>query len=256
MRDRRLAALMVKEWRDVASNPVIVAFAIIMPLLMVGICAGLAIWMDTLTVGQSGSLPPSVRHLPFKVATLVLINESTVLPTLLLIPMFIPLTMATYTIIGEKEQKSLEPLLATPVSTMEIILAKSLAYAAPVILLTWASYAALAAVLYFAYHPVAFAYLVRPAWTLGFSIVTPPLSLLSSLLGLMASARAKDPKSAQAIGMVLLPVMLVPMFSSMGVLLSTTVMGYTAGVLMLLDYVALRLAVPVFGRERILMRWK
>lgn len=28
------------------------------------------------------------------------------------------------------------------------------------------------------------------------------------------------------------------------------------GALLILDYVALRLAVPVFGRERILMRWK
>ncbi len=256
MRDRRMGALILKEWRDVASNTIIMVSFFLMPLMMVGINVGMALWLGGRGASMASKLPPSVKHLPAEVATLVLVNETTMMPLLLVIPMFLPLIMATYTIIGEKEEKSLEPLLATPVQTMELILAKSLAYALPVVFITWASFAAMAAALFFAYHPVAFAYLVRPAWTLGFTIITPPLALLSALLGLMASSRSKDPKSAQAVGTLLTPIMMVPMFSSLAVLLSPAVMGYTAGVLLILDYVALRLAVPVFGRERILMRWK
>lgn len=256
MKDRRLAALMRREWRDLCSNSLTVATFIIMPLSMIGISVATAYWMGGLDMSKGGSLPPSVRHLPPEVAGVVLINESMVLPMLLVLPIFMPLMLATYTIAGEKEQKSLEPLLATPVGTMELILAKSLTCAAPVILVTWLSYAATAVIIFFSMHPVVLAYLLRPAWTLGFALITPPLSLLSAIVGLMASSRARDPKSAQAMGTVLMPVMLVPMFCSMAYLLTPAVMGYSAGVLLLLDYLLLRLAVPVFARERILMRWK
>ena len=40
---------------------------------------------------------------------------------MLLIPVIIPSTLAAYTVVGEREQGTLEPLLTTPIRTMELI---------------------------------------------------------------------------------------------------------------------------------------
>ena len=56
-----------------------------------------------------------------------LVNEFLLL--FLLIPLAVPVTIASYSIVGEKTTRALEPLLATPASTAEIILGKGLAAA-------------------------------------------------------------------------------------------------------------------------------
>ena len=45
----------------------------------------------------------------------------------MMMPVIIPVTIASYSIVGEKATHSLEPLLATPISTMELLAGKSLA---------------------------------------------------------------------------------------------------------------------------------
>lgn len=258
MNDRRIAALVRKEWRDVARNGIILATLVATPLILVATAVGMDVWMASAATSEKAvkGLPESLQQLPPDVAMQVVINESMSLPMLLVLPMFMPIMMATYTIVGEKEEKSLEPLLATPVGTAELILAKAVAYAAPVVIVTWVSYALLSVVLYFVQAPLVFAFLVRPTWTLGFMFLTAPLSMLSALLGLMVSSRAKDPKAAQAIGMVLVPILLVPMLMGFFKLLTPSVVTYAAAVLLAIDVVMLRVAVPVFSREHVLMRWK
>lgn len=49
----------------------------------------------------------------------------------MLIPTVVPLTIAIYSVIGEKSARTLEPLLAAPVRVGELLLAKSLASAIP-----------------------------------------------------------------------------------------------------------------------------
>ena len=49
----------------------------------------------------------------------------------------LPSTIAAYSIVGEKVEKTLEPLLATPTTDGEILLGKSIASFIPPILSTW-----------------------------------------------------------------------------------------------------------------------
>jgi ABC-2 type transport system permease protein len=58
----------------------------------------------------------------------------------LLIPLAVPVTIASYSIVGEKSTRSLEPLLATPTSTTEIIIGKALASVIPAISATWLAF--------------------------------------------------------------------------------------------------------------------
>src|SRR5207302_1656751 len=59
----------------------------------------------------------------------------------MLIPTVVPLTMAIFSVIGEKAARTLEPLLATPVGVGELLLAKSLASTIPSVIVTWIAYA-------------------------------------------------------------------------------------------------------------------
>src|SRR5207245_7742954 len=58
----------------------------------------------------------------------------------MLIPTVVPLTMAIYSVIGEKASRTLEPLLATPVGVGDLLFATSLASTVPSVILTWAAY--------------------------------------------------------------------------------------------------------------------
>src|SRR5919201_2057389 len=63
---------------------------------------------------------------------------------LLLAPISAPLTIASYSIVGEKQLRTLEPLLASPIRTWELLLAKAVAATVPGVVGGWLGYAILA----------------------------------------------------------------------------------------------------------------
>src|SRR5439155_25606448 len=56
-----------------------------------------------------------------------------------LLPVFIPSVIASYAIVGEKRDRTLEPLLATPIRTSQLLVGKSLSALVPAAVLTLAS---------------------------------------------------------------------------------------------------------------------
>ena len=59
----------------------------------------------------------------------------------LIIPAYIPLAVASYSIVGEKQTRSLEAVLATPIRTSELLAGKSIASLVPGVLAAWLAYA-------------------------------------------------------------------------------------------------------------------
>jgi len=55
------------------------------------------------------------------------------LPLLVLAPVAASMSVAAYTVIGEKQARTLEPLLATPITTFELLLAKVLGALIPAV---------------------------------------------------------------------------------------------------------------------------
>ena len=55
----------------------------------------------------------------------------------LLMPAYIPLSIATFSIIGEKQARSLEPVLAAPIRTVELLAGKAVAALVPGLLAGW-----------------------------------------------------------------------------------------------------------------------
>jgi ABC-2 type transport system permease protein len=260
MNDRRIAALVYAEWSILQRSPPLFVGLVVLPLLLAAVAIGtIGILPGMEASGEN--VPRALRDAlpslePALAAQVVLADQFVLL--LLLIPVALPSGFAGYAIVGEKEHRTLEPLLATPVRTEEILLAKMLAYAVPATVVTWATYAIVVIAAFFVGDPVVFAFLVRPAWPLGLFALAPVLAILSSLLGLIGSSRSADPKNAQALSsLLILPLTALWVAMIMGgVLMDLEALAIAAGAFAIVDVLVLRLAVRIFAREHILTRWK
>src|SRR5580693_1127906 len=101
---------------------------------------------------------------------------------LLLVPLMIALSVTTFSIFEERRSHTLEPLLATPVRTWELLVGKALAGWLPALGLTWLC--ALLFVLGFSAFAsrTAMTVLLGPAWFVSLLLLTPLIALLALFL--------------------------------------------------------------------------
>ncbi len=177
---------------------------------------------------------------------------------LLLIPIMIAINIATFSIVEEKQTKTLEPLLATPVKTWELLMGKALSGAIPAIIMSWLSGLIFIISATFIIPLEVIKVSVNVAWFISLFVLVPGISLMSFLLGVISSSKASDPKSAQNISIIII----IPVLAIIGIQI-TGILVFSAEMLLLLstivyilDLLILRIAVKLFDRESILVRWK
>jgi ABC-2 type transport system permease protein len=176
----------------------------------------------------------------------------------LLMPAYIPLSIATFSIIGEKQARSLEPVLATPIRTIELLAGKAIAALVPGVLAGWVTYIAFVTLASVVYGPRLLGVVTDPSWLTGVFLLGPAIGLSSVVAGVIVSARVNDPRVAQQIGGVII----VPVIGLVLVQATATVLvgasGYTllAAIILVVSLVGLRIGVRLFDREAILTRWR
>lgn len=177
---------------------------------------------------------------------------------LLLVPMMIANSFATLSIIEEKQTRTLEPLLATPVRTWELLLGKSLAGAIPAVVMSWicAGLFLLGAV--WIGPPELVRVALTPSWLISLILLVPLITVLSFMLGVVASSRANDPKSAQNMAVIIvLPVLAIIAVQLIGLTVFTPMMLVVlAAAIAVLDILILGAAVRLFQRESIVIKWR
>jgi ABC-2 type transport system permease protein len=176
----------------------------------------------------------------------------------LIMPLIIPMTVAAYSIIGEKEARSLEPLLATPIRTSELLWGKSLAAIVPAVIGTWIAYAIFFIGARFVTTSAVFAGLLNPTWIVATIVLTPLLALFAVGIGVMISSRVNDTRVAQQIGgMLVIPMVALGLAQTAGfILLNAFTFVVGAVVIALMDVGVLYSATRIFQREKILTQWK
>jgi ABC-2 type transport system permease protein len=177
----------------------------------------------------------------------------------MLIPLFIPVNIAAYSIVGEKTTHSLEPLLATPISTSELLAGKNLASVIPAIIATWAGFAIFAVgSLIITGGGALAAALLDPMWLIAIFVAGPLMSVLSVNFSIMVSSRVNDPRVAEQLSAVVILPLLAVFFGQIAGLfvLNSTLILIMCLVLVLVDILMIYLAVRLFQRETILTRWK
>lgn len=167
-------------------------------------------------------------------------------------PVIIPATMSAFSVIGERDQGTLEPLMTLPLSDAQFLAGKVLAIVAPTVAASLAIYVAyMSVVVVVAHGPVRGAALDW-TWPFGFLLLAPALALFSTLTGMAFSARAKDIRVAEHLsGLVLLPAMLpVMLVVTRTVEPSLLTWGVFFIAVVALDFGIWRLALRAFDRER------
>lgn len=184
------------------------------------------------------------------------LDKAVVLPILymLLMAVVTPSTLAAYTVVGEREQGTLEPLLTTPLRQQEFVLGKAAAVMIPSVTLAYLIYGAfLICVDLFAHHDVSNAVFHDGPTLLALFLFAPLIAGWAVVVGMAVSVRASEVRVAQQLGVLAsFPVIGVIVLLISGVIHPTfaSALEFGAG-LLVADLLALRLVSHLFDRERL-----
>ncbi len=231
---RRVRAVFVKELREYRRNGNVVYAMAILPLIFL---IQPLIEVFTLPTSAGGTL----RH------------EHT-LVYMLAIPVLVPATLASYSVVGERIQGTLEPLLSTPIRREELLLGKALAAFVPSVLMAYLVFGSFIAVVELLAQPGIASALVQGPDLLAQLLFTPLLCIWSIWVGIAVSTRSSDPRTAgQLAVLVSLPTVAVTTLIAFNVIPATlgVALGFGAGLLVLVR-LGWRFASALFDRERLI----
>jgi ABC-2 type transport system permease protein len=177
----------------------------------------------------------------------------------MMIPVIIPSTFASYSIVGEKTTHTLEPLLATPIKTIELLFGKVLAAFIPAIVATLLSYGIFVISLLFTVPGTGIiSQVLSPMWLGAIFGVGGLLSVAGVCIAIMISSRTNDPRVAEQLsGFLVIPFVGLMMAQSFGVITINQIMVlWFILIAIVLDAILLFIATQFFDRETILTRWK
>ncbi len=261
----RVYQIVRKEWSEVFKNRFVLFTVAFLPLLAALLPLGIIY-----AVGASADFAADLAEdVPQELAVLCgdlvgdecmqyfLIGQFILL--FMILPLAIPITIASYSIIGEKTTRTLEPLLATPITTTELLGGKAAAAVIPGVVATWLAYLLLiTGAVVMGLSNAILGSLLDPFWLISVFIVGPLLAVTGVSVAVMVSSRASDPRTAEQTTMlVFLPVLLV-FFAQLGglILIDAQLILWIAVALVAIDAALLTMAVRLFQRETILTRWK
>jgi ABC-2 type transport system permease protein len=263
----RTLALLAKELADLRRNPGVFAPAILTGIIALALPFVVAIGIPYFTGerlsdssdfraiveahraagGTEADLEGAVQAWVFQ-QFLVLIALS---------PVAASMSIAAYSVIGEKQARTLEPLLATPLTTLELLAAKVLGALLPALALTLVLAAIYVAGIAVLAGPAAARGMLAPQSLTIMFVLTPLAALAALQLAVCVSSRVNDPRSAQQIGaLIILPMAALLVLQLLGLVTVTmpVLLGIAAG-LVLVNALLLWAGVVLFGRESILTRW-
>lgn len=178
---------------------------------------------------------------------------------LLLIPAMLPSLIAPASIILEKENNTLEPLIATPIKTGELFLGKALTSLIPSFAVSFINFLLIIIIVdSIAYTKFKLLPLPTWDWAVATFILSPVISFIITMICLIVSSKTVDIRSAQGIGSVVI----FPIYAVIGLqiaglfLLNVKYLIIVCFVLIAVCPIVLRLAIKIFDRENILTKWK
>lgn len=265
---RRVVAVMRKDWLEVVRNKQVMSSLIVVPLVFAVVLPAAVILL-----GSSGILTSTIAglqgfldNLPAGVAPTDYTPDQTIVyavivyflaPFFLVIPVMIASITASSSLVGEKERRTIEGLLYTPLSNRELILAKVLGSVIPAVALTWIAFIVYTALVGVLAAPM-MGGLFFPTWTWAVLILllVPLVGFLATSLIVAVSGRSTTMQGAQGTAMfVVFPILALVIGQATGIMLfNVTVALLAAVVLAVADLLAFMLVVAKFQREHIVTK--
>ncbi|PIE81668.1 MAG: hypothetical protein CSA11_03190 [Chloroflexi bacterium] len=262
----KMKTIVIKEWAEVFKNKIVLFTVAFLPLIFLALPI-VTFWAmnsfsdETAASVNMGKMEAFVGNVCVGLSEkacldLYMLNLYTLL--FMMLPVIIPVTIAAYSIVGEKTSRSLEPLLATPITTGELLLAKMFAACMPAVVVTWAAFIIYAILMWLMVDLAVFKLAMAPMWLMAIFIVGPLMSLMAVGAAVLISSRVSDPRAAEQMSaFVILPVMLLLMGQSMGfILVDARTILLLGMVVLVIDVILIGMSVKLFQREKILTQWK
>jgi ABC-type multidrug transport system permease subunit len=272
MRAHMVMLVFRKDWCEIKRNWQILFPIVVVPFLISVLLPTLIIVTPSLS---SISGPPMenstamMRNLPSQVRDeLVGMNAWQALvyvmslyffaPFFLIIPLMASSVIASDSFAGEKERKTIEAILATPISDSELLLGKMLVSFIPSMIVTAASFAIYTTVIdVFSFEIFDGRLLLpNPVWLMLIFGVAPTIALAGIGLTVMISARVKGVREAQQISSILLlPILMLVLGQISGaIFLGPTVVAILIAAFVVVDLIVFYIGLRSFKREEILPR--
>lgn len=175
------------------------------------------------------------------------------------IPASVPATIASYSFVGEKVNKQLEPLLATPTTDGELLLGKSLGAFLPGIGVTFASFFATTIVVNIITYPFFNGFLLPNLQSIIITFVyAPMIGIMAVEWCVFVSSKVSDVRAANQLGVVAgAPVFAFYFLFVGGILaLEPLVLLIFFLVLLSLNLALYFVSRITFRREEILTKWR
>lgn len=261
----RIRTIIGKEWAEVFKNRMVLFTVLFMPIVFTALPL---IMLGTMS-GSMAAAGSEMTDMPVQFSRACgnmsandcmqayLLNQFMLL--FMLMPLIIPITIAAYSVVGEKTTRSLEPLLATPISTEELLAAKGLAAVIPAVGATWLGFAIFLLLLpMVGVGPGLFRYITGPTWMLAVLVAGPLMAVAAVNFALIVSSRVNDPRVAEQLSTIIIVPLMGVLFAQLAGLIVLNVTNMLIGIALLVaaDVALVYLGARLFQREVILTRWK
>jgi ABC-2 type transport system permease protein len=262
----RIRALIGKEFLDLARNRMALLPVVIVTILAIGFPFFIAIAVPRITgdplANDSDLAKVSLMLGPpddlSGEARIQLFLFQQFLMLFLIIPITGAMALAAHSVVGEKQARTLEPLLATPITTFELLVAKVLGALLPTLMIAIAGL-----VLYFGgmvalAEPGVARAMANARTAVLIALVGPAAALVSLQSAIVLSSRVNDPRTAQQFGvLIIIPLSALLVAQFLGTLwLSPMALALIGGGLFGLWLLLTLVSVALFERETILTRWR
>jgi ABC-2 type transport system permease protein len=262
----RIRALLAKEFLDLSRNRLALLPVGIITILSLVLPFGIAVAIPFFTGQELGSDADLVKVSAVVGAHETLTNTGRVqlflfeqfLMLFLMTPITGAMALAAHAVVGEKQARTLEPLLATPITTGELLVAKVLGALLPTLAISLGGVGLYLAGIVAMAAPGVTAAMLNARTVLLIGLVGPAAALVSLQSAIIISSRVNDARTAQQFGVLIiipLAAVLVAQFTGSFWLSATALALVGLGLVGVWALLTL-LSVVVFERETILTRWR
>lgn len=176
----------------------------------------------------------------------------------LVIPITGAMALAAHAVVGEKQARTLEPLLATPITTFELLVAKVLGALLPTLAISLAGAIAYFGGVALLAEPGVLRAMASARTAMLLLVVGPAASLVALQSAIVISSRVNDARTAQQFGvMIIIPLSALLVAQFTGTLwLSSSTLALSGLALFGIWILLTMVSVALFERESILTRWR
>lgn len=235
MSRRRIAAVVKKELREYRRNGNVFIYATaVLPVVFI--------------------IQPLVEAFSLHSAAAAALRHEHSLIYMLAIPVLVPAALSAYSVVGERTQGTLEPLLTTPVRKEELLLGKALAAFVPSVLVSYVVFGLYVALVEIFAHPGVAPAIIQGPDLAAQLVFTPLLAAWSIWVGIALSTRVTDPRTSQQFSILAsLPIVAVTTLVAFNVIHPSLRVALIFGIaLVALIRIGWRVASAMFDRERLI----